>query len=38
MVDPDELAGWCLIRGRAPDTEARAEFVADKMRLAAQQR
>ena len=36
MVDPDELAGWCLVRGRAPDAAARAEFVTDKMRLAAQ--
>ncbi len=31
FVDPDELAGWCLVRGRAPDAAARAEFVTDKM-------
>lgn len=34
-VDPDELAGWCLIRGRAPNAEARAEFVTDKLRREA---
>lgn len=38
IVDPDELASWCLIRGRAPDSAARAKFVSGKMRLAAQQR
>lgn len=38
MVDPDKLASWCLVRGRAPDSIARAEFVLDKMRLAAQRR
>lgn len=37
-VDPDELASWCLIRGRAPNSAARAEFVSDKMRLAARRR
>lgn len=31
FVDPDELAGWCLVRGRASDATARAEFVTDKM-------
>ena len=31
FVDPDELAGWCLFRGRAPDAKARAEFVTDKL-------
>ena len=31
FVDPDELAAWCLIRGRKPDGKTRAEFVTDKM-------
>lgn len=30
-VDPDKLASWCIIRGLAPDTQARGEYVADKM-------
>lgn len=47
MVDPDELAetrsvcrwaSWCLIRGLVPDGAARAEFMSDRMRLAAQRR
>ena len=38
MVDPDELASWCLIRGLVPDGAARAEFVSDRMRLAARRR
>ena len=38
MVDPDERASWCLIRGLVPDGAARAEFVSDRMRLAARRR
>ncbi len=38
MVDPDELASWCLIRGLVPDGATRAEFVSDRMRLAARRR
>ena len=37
-VDPDELAAWCVIRGRTPNIAARAEFVTDKLRREAQQR
>ena len=32
LVDPAELEGWCLIHGLAPDAQARAEFVTDKLR------
>jgi hypothetical protein len=31
-VISDELAGWCALRGRAPDQEARAEYVNEKVR------
>ncbi|HZI72419.1 MAG TPA: hypothetical protein VFD73_00035 [Gemmatimonadales bacterium] len=37
-VDPDELAAWCVIRGRTPNAAARAEFVTDKLQREAQQR
>ncbi len=37
LVDPAELAGWCLIHGLAPNAQARAEFVTDKLRREEQQ-
>ena len=30
-VDPDELASWCLVRGRMPNSGSRAEFVTEKL-------
>ena len=36
LVDPAELASWCLIRGLAPNAHARAEFVTDKLRREGQ--
>lgn len=35
QVDPAELAAWCLIRAKAPDLAARAEFVSNKLRQEA---
>ena len=31
FVEPDELAGWCLIHGLAPDGKGRASFVSEKV-------
>ena len=33
-IDPAEFAGWCAVRGRSMDGEARAEFVTEKARQA----
>ncbi len=31
IVDPDELAAWCAMRGREPIASARAEYICEKM-------
>ncbi len=31
IVDPDELAGWCALRGLEPVSSTRAEYVSEKM-------
>jgi hypothetical protein len=31
IVDPDELAAWCALRGLQPVAAARAEYVCEKM-------
>lgn len=33
-IDPAEFAGWCAVRGRSMNGEARAEFVTEKARQA----
>jgi hypothetical protein len=35
IVDPDELAAWCALRGREPIASARAEYISEKMTQAA---
>jgi hypothetical protein len=35
IVDPDELAAWCAMRGREPIASARAEYICEKMTQAA---
>ena len=30
VVDPDELAGWCAIRGLTPTSDIRAKYVAER--------
>lgn len=31
-VISNELAGWCALRGRAPNQDARAEYVSERVR------
>jgi hypothetical protein len=32
-IDVEQLLAWCTLRGLSPDSAARAEYVADLMRL-----
>jgi hypothetical protein len=32
VIDPDELAGWCAIRGLTPTPDVRAQYVSERAR------
>jgi hypothetical protein len=38
VIDPDELTGWCAIRGLTPIQDVRAQYVSERVQQGGRQR